>query len=39
MKTEKLSQNCYNRIKNDDLNYEKQIGIMHEGIKNIFKKE
>lgn len=32
---EKLSRNCYNRLKDDDLNYEKQIGVMYEGMKNI----
>ena len=33
---EKLSLNCYNRLKMDDLNHERQIGIMHDGMKRIF---
>ena len=33
---EKLSANCFNRLKDDDLNYEKQIGIMYNGMQRIF---
>lgn len=35
----KLSANCAKRLKDDDLNYEKQIGILYDGIKNIFNKK
>ena len=32
----KLSANCYKRLKDNDLDYEKQIGIMYSGMQRIF---
>jgi glycosyltransferase involved in cell wall biosynthesis len=35
----RLSENCYKRLKDDDLQHEKQIGVLYDGMKNILNKK